>query len=196
MCRVRGWNLSYESLTSFDARKKLRELKFEDAAFWNELSVEMVAADLPAPDDIVEEDIVDEGDTDEIGDDSSIGFAKVIRAVVDEGTVALRVVGTQEDGGLVQEALAEDDNEEPVFQGEFAEDKCEEPVIDAMADNRHKLGVHTGIANDSYPGTSRNTGAVESGPEQQGRGRRKRVSNRQFTNFICHNDNKDSDVEG
>ena len=79
---------------SFDAQKKLCELKFEDAAFWNELSVEMVAADLPAPDDIVEEDIVDEGDADEIGDDSSIGFAKVIRAVVDEGTVALRVVGT------------------------------------------------------------------------------------------------------
>ena len=181
---------------SFDAQKKVHELKFEDVAFWNELSVEVVAADLPTPDNIVEEDIVDEGDTDEIGDDSSIGFAKVIRAIVDEGTVALRVVGTREDGGLVQEALAKDDNEEPVLQGEFAKDKGEEPVIDAMADNRHKLRVHTGIANDSYPGTSRNTGAVESGPEQQGRGRRKRVSNRQFTNFICHNNNEDSDVEG
>ena len=171
-------------------------MKFEDVAFWNELSVEMVATNLPAPDDIVEEDIVDEGDADEIGDDSSIGFAKVIRAVVDEGTVALRAVGTREDGGLVQEALAEDDNEEPVFQGEFAEDKCEEPIIDAMADNWHKLGVHTGVANDSYLGTSRNTGAMESGPEQQGRGRCKRVSNRQFTNFIHHNDNEDSNVEG
>ena len=65
-----------------------------------------------------------------------------------------------------------------------------------MADNQHKLGVYTGVANDSYLGTSRNTGAMESGPEQQGHGRRKRVSNRQFTNFSHHNDNEDSDVEG
>ena len=136
--------------------------------------MEMVAADLPAPDNIMEEDIVDKGDANEIGDDSSIGFAKVIRAVVDKGTVALRAVGTREDGGLVQEALAEDDNKEPIFQGAFAKDKGEEPIIDAMADNWHELRVHTGVANDSYPGTSRNTGAMESGPEQQGHSRHKR----------------------
>ena len=155
----------------------------------------MVATDLPTPNEIMEEDIVDEDDVDEIGDDSSIGFAKVIRAIIDEGTAVLKVVGTQEDGGLVQEALAEDNGKEPIVKETFAEDTGEEPVdfIDAMVDN--KLGVHTGVADDSYPGASRNTGTAESQPEQQGCGRWKRVSNRQFMNFIHHNNNKDSDAE-
>ena len=74
----------------------------------------MVATDLPAPNEIMEEDIIDECDINKIGDDSSIGFAKVIRAVIDKGTVVLRAVATQEDGGLVHEALAEDDSEEPI----------------------------------------------------------------------------------
>ena len=94
MCCIHGWNLLYESLMSFDVQKKLCELKFEDPTFCNELSVEMVAADLPAPDKIMEEDIVDKGDVNEIGDVGSIGFAKVIRAMVDKGTAVLRVVGT------------------------------------------------------------------------------------------------------
>ncbi|KAF8193422.1 hypothetical protein BJ912DRAFT_241100 [Pholiota molesta] len=33
MCTVRGWNLSYSSLTSFEAREKLRNLKEEDREF-------------------------------------------------------------------------------------------------------------------------------------------------------------------
>ena len=97
----------------------------------------------------VEEDIIDEGDIDKIGDDSSIGFARVIRAVIDEGTVVLRAVGTWEDEGLVQEALAEDDSEELIVQEAFAKDTGEVPMdfIDAMVDN--KLRVLTGVADDS-----------------------------------------------
>ena len=84
MCRVNGWNLSYESLTSFEARKKLRDLKVDDPEFWNELSAEMVASNQPASNEVVPEDMVDEGDHDEYGDDSSIGLATVVKAVVDE----------------------------------------------------------------------------------------------------------------
>jgi hypothetical protein len=68
-------------------------LKVEDPAFWNELVVEMVASDLPAPNEIVLEDTIDKGDDDEYGDDSSIGLAIVVKAVVDEGTAALKAVG-------------------------------------------------------------------------------------------------------
>ncbi|KAG2130398.1 hypothetical protein DEU56DRAFT_740628 [Suillus clintonianus] len=38
MCRVREYNLSYESLTGFAARDKLRKLKSEDPHFWEELT--------------------------------------------------------------------------------------------------------------------------------------------------------------
>ena len=65
-----------------------------------------------------------------------------------------------------------------------------------MADNWHKLRVHTGVADDLYLGALRNTSAVKSQPRQQGCGRHKRVSNRQFTNFIHHNDIEDSNVIG
>lgn len=181
MCRVRGWNLSYESLTSFDARKKLRDLKVEDPTFWNELSGEGVASDLPAPNEDVPEDASDEGDVDEYGDDSSIGLATVVRAVVNEGAAALKAaVGIREDGGLVREAFAEDDNEEPA------------DLIDGMVDNQ--LGVHTGVDSDSHMGTRTNT-AGENNLQKEGRGRRKKTSNKQFSNFIRHDDNEDSDID-
>jgi hypothetical protein len=180
MCRVRGWDLSNESLTSFDARKKLRDLKVEDPAFWNELVVETVASDLPAPNEIVPEDTIDEGDDDEYGDDSSIGLAIVVKAVVDEGTAALKAVGIREDGGLVREAFAEDDNEAPA------------DLIDGMVDKKQR--IHTGDIDGSHLGTRTNT-AADNSPEHQGHGRRKKISNKQFANFIRHDDNEDSDIE-
>jgi hypothetical protein len=39
------------------------------------------------------EDTIDKGDDDEYGDDSSIGLAIVVKAVVDEGTAVLKAVG-------------------------------------------------------------------------------------------------------
>ena len=189
MCRVRGWDISYESLTSFDARKKLRDLKVENPAFWNELSVQTVApdSDLPAPNEIVPEDTLYEGDGDKYGDDSSIGLATVVKAVISEGAVVLKAVGIREDGGLVQEAFAEDgDNEEPHWQ---------EPAdLNGSGKVDKKLGVHTGDIDSSHLDTRTNT-ATNNFPEQQGRGRRKKVSNKQFANFIRHDDNEDSDIE-
>lgn len=38
MCHVRGFNLSYQSLTSYSAREKLRNLKQDNPEFWNELT--------------------------------------------------------------------------------------------------------------------------------------------------------------
>jgi hypothetical protein len=59
MCRVRGFDLSYESLTGFAAREKLRGLKTNDPEFWKELtggdsSVEVAntVPDLPVEDDV------------------------------------------------------------------------------------------------------------------------------------------------
>ena len=112
MCHVCGWNLSYESLTLFDAWKKLRDLKVEDPVFWNELSGEGVASDLPAPEEIVPEDAIDEGDDDAYGDDSSIGLATVVKAIINEGAAALKAVVGIWDGGLTWEAFTEDNNEE------------------------------------------------------------------------------------
>ena len=173
MCHLCGWNLSYESLTSFDAQKKLRDLKVEDPMFWNELSGEGVISDLPAPDEIVPEDAIDEGDDDEYGDDSSIGLATVVKAIVNKGAAALKAaVGIREDGGLVWEAFAEDNNEEPM------------DLINGMVDDGQGDGM----------GTCTNT-AGENLPQKEGRGRRKKISNKQFANFICHDDNEDSDFE-
>ncbi|PPR06566.1 hypothetical protein CVT24_001800 [Panaeolus cyanescens] len=41
-CKVRSWDLSYECLTSFRAREKLRNLKHENPQFWAELSNDVV----------------------------------------------------------------------------------------------------------------------------------------------------------
>ncbi|KAG1793278.1 uncharacterized protein HD556DRAFT_1443709 [Suillus plorans] len=38
MCRVRTFNLLYESLTSYAVREKLRNLKVDDPQFWDELT--------------------------------------------------------------------------------------------------------------------------------------------------------------
>jgi hypothetical protein len=156
-------------------------LKVEDPTFWTELSVETVASDLPAPNEIVTEDTIDKGDDDEYGDDSSIGLATMVKAVIDEGTAMLKVVGIREDGGLVREAFAEDDNKEPA-------DLIDGPE---MVDEKH--GVHTCVIDGSHPGTHTNT--ADNSPEQQGRGRRKKMCNKHFANFIRHNDNKDLDIE-
>ena len=178
MCRVRGWDLSNESLTSFDARKKLRDLKVEDPTFWNDLSVQTVASDLPTPNEAVPEDTLDEGDNDEYGDDSSIGLAAVVKAVVDEGSAVQKAVGIREDGGLVRDVFAEDDsNEEP--------QEVPADLIGGKVDEKH------GAIDGSHTDARTNTAT----PEQQGRGRRKKVSNKQFTNFIRHDDNEDSDIE-
>ncbi|KAF8805765.1 hypothetical protein BYT27DRAFT_7103779, partial [Phlegmacium glaucopus] len=169
MCHVRGWNLSYESLTSFDARNKLRELKVDDPVFWNELLVDLETStsDLPASNKIIPEDIIDEGSDDEYGNDSSIRLAAVVKAVVDKSSAALKAVGIQEDRGLMRETLAEDDNEAPA------------DLFDGWADESHE--TQTGVRRSSHVGTRTNA-AGENLP--QGCGQRKNISNKQFTSSI------------
>jgi hypothetical protein len=61
MCRVKDFNLSYDCLTGYAVRDKLRNLKKTDPEFWKELT----AASVPEPTDgnqIFEEDDVDEPD--------------------------------------------------------------------------------------------------------------------------------------
>ena len=54
MSRVRQWNLSYGSLTSFEAREKLRTLKTEEPVFWGELTAS-TTHDLPCLEEQAEE---------------------------------------------------------------------------------------------------------------------------------------------
>ncbi|KAF8239914.1 hypothetical protein L208DRAFT_1235875, partial [Tricholoma matsutake] len=55
MCCVCEWNLSYECLTSFSARKQLWEMKDTDPEFWKELT-EAKTLDLPTQDITMPED--------------------------------------------------------------------------------------------------------------------------------------------
>jgi hypothetical protein len=54
MCRTGKFNLSYQSLTSFTAREKLRNLKSTNPEFWQELTT--VAHQTIPDDDIIDED--------------------------------------------------------------------------------------------------------------------------------------------
>ena len=67
-------------------------------------------------------------------------------------------------------------------------------LINGIVDK--KQGIHTasGDIDGSHLGTRTNTTADNS-PEHQGHGRRKKISNKQFANFIRHDDNEDSDIE-
>ena len=86
--------------------------------------------------------------------------------------------GEDSDRGLVWETLAEDDNEEPVglING------VDRAVANQVHNSRAQMHAHTNVP-------------IENLPEEQGRGRMKKISNKQFANFICHDDNEDSDIE-
>ena len=71
MCRVRQWNLSYGSLTSYEAREKLRTLKTEESVFWGELTAS-TTHDFPDPEGHIEEDKESVDDEDDKGDDRSL----------------------------------------------------------------------------------------------------------------------------
>ena len=134
-------------------------MKVDDPEFWNELSVEMVASNLPASNEVIPEDMVDEGDHDEYGDDSSIGLATVVKAVVDECAAVqnLKTMGGENsDRGLVQEMLMEDDNEEPVGLIDGADQAVANQVHNSCA-QKH---AHTNVPIENLP--------------EQGHGRRKK----------------------
>ena len=65
-------------------------------------------------------------------------------------------------------------------------------LIDGMVDNGH---VPTGVIDDSDGMGTRTNTASENLPQKEGRGRCKKISNKQFANFIHHDDNEDLDFE-
>jgi hypothetical protein len=111
MSRVRQWNLSYGSLTSFDAREKLRTLKTEEPLFWGELT-ESTTHNLPGLEEQTEEDKEKIDDDNDKGDDSSLEMSAILSALV-TGEVA-RNVSVGGNGGLVSQNEADDVEAEPV----------------------------------------------------------------------------------
>jgi len=114
MCRVRQWNLSYGSLTSYEAREKLRTLKTEEPLFWGELTAS-TTHDLPGLKEHIEEDEERIDDEDDKGDDSSLEMPAILSTIV-TGEVA-RNVSVGGNGGLVSQNEADDVEAEPVEVG-------------------------------------------------------------------------------
>ena len=181
MSRVQGWNLSYESLTSFEARDRMRRLRTEDPEFWKELDEGRVQ--IPRPDEQVFED-APPAEEDDAGDDSSVPLEAVIASVITGQT--MDGVVECNGGGLTLGGSAEEDEEEPSIQvvrkaagnkelptsviSEDVTDKCVEPC-------GTEVGSHDG-----------NSG---------GQGKRKKLANRMYSSssFWHHNDNEASDAE-
>jgi hypothetical protein len=93
MCRTKEWNLSYNCLTGFTARERLRNLKAYDPEFYNELMANRV------PEETTEYPEDDKTLTkDEEGDDSDLPIETVVAHTVDLD-VAASIVETA-DGNL------------------------------------------------------------------------------------------------
>jgi len=80
MCCVHDWNLSYECLTKFAARKKLREMKNTDPEFWKELT-KAKTQDLPVLDVALPEDQIVTADDDNL-DDSELPLSVIIDEII------------------------------------------------------------------------------------------------------------------
>ena len=102
MCRAGQFNLSYQSLTSFNARETLRNLKTTNPEFWRELTGGR-SEDPVNDDQVVDEDDI-EAQAAHYDDDSDLPCDAVIAHVV-HGQVP---VGTEVRAGhLVSTAAAE-----------------------------------------------------------------------------------------
>jgi len=173
---VKIWNLSYESLTSFEAQEKLRGLKIADPDFWNELTLNAICENLPDSNTTIEEDTtVALGDFDDYGDDSSISISTVISEVMKGGA--------GREGGLVPQELAEDEDAEPVDSIDMG------VALDQPTDS----GSHA-----LAPAVETSTAERSLGDRVgERKGKRKRMANRWYAlkSFICHNDDEGSDVD-
>jgi len=104
MCRVKSFNLSYESLTSYAVRDQLCNLKKTDPEFWKELTT----ASTPVannPEQKFDEDDTDEPDTLCFDDDSDV-VCNVVIAHVGKSNVPNGIVTTS-NGNLARAAEAE-----------------------------------------------------------------------------------------
>ena len=104
MCRVRGFNLSYQSLTSFEARERLRSLKSTDPDFYAELSAGRNLGEIKH-DEVVQEDDPEIVGIGEVDDDSDLPCKAVI-AIVTGQPPPMKLL-TAADGSLASAAQAE-----------------------------------------------------------------------------------------
>lgn len=105
MCRVKDSNLSYESLTSYAIRDRLRNLKKTDPDFWKEL----ITGSTPVANNAeqtFDEDNIDESNTASSFDDDSDVICNVIIAQVGKAKLPDGIVATP-DGNLARTAEAE-----------------------------------------------------------------------------------------
>ena len=111
MCHVKEFNLSYNCLTGYAVRDKLRNLKKTDPEFWKELT----AASMPEPTNgngTFKEDNVDVL-SEVFNDDSNLPCNTIIACVTASGLP--ETVSSTEDGNWVSVAQAEsmDNDGEP-----------------------------------------------------------------------------------
>lgn len=122
MCTVRKWDLSYETLRSFDIQEALRHLRDTNAPFWQELTAPRTHdAKLNVGDNVVEDlDQIESDVENEDLDDSDISVKTVLR-VAHQGELSTRRQGhisKHKNGGLTTISAAERLDELPVAEVE------------------------------------------------------------------------------
>src|SRR4051794_27404271 len=110
MCCVKEFNLSYESLTGYDARQRLRNLKITDPEFYETLVTGKIDLDINKGTAVPEDDPEDEVDLPE--DDSNLPCKTIIAHVLAKKLPATVLSGKSQ--GLLSGAQAESFDETPV----------------------------------------------------------------------------------
>lgn len=145
MCRTKEWNLSYNCLTGFTARKRLRNLKAHDPEFYDELMANRV------PEETTEYPEDDETLTkDEKGDNSDLPMETVIAHAVDLD-VAASVVETA-DGNLESSTLADgfDDDNVGFMLDETAEPAEVDPTAFERLPGKRKIRKNPLYSSDAF----------------------------------------------
>lgn len=111
MCAVPDGNLSYESLTSYETRAKLRRLKDENPTFWTELTQK--SGDVIA-EGVEEEASLSDGDIDG-GDDTAVELDSIVAGITGDTLpvgVAIMADGTISASVADSESVLPEDTEE------------------------------------------------------------------------------------
>jgi hypothetical protein len=101
LCRTGHFNLSYASLTSYEARQKLCDLKSADPEFWQQLTQKKVMYSVVVGEDVAEDE-VDGAAVFE--DDSDIPCEAIIANTLRTSLVGIKLTAT---GNIVSAAAAE-----------------------------------------------------------------------------------------
>ncbi|KAJ7748705.1 hypothetical protein B0H14DRAFT_3603971 [Mycena olivaceomarginata] len=142
LCKVREWDISYESLTSLQIRARLRNEEADKTELWKELQGSKADQDLPLESKEVAEDVVDE---EEGPDDSNITPAAVVADVTVSKKRRDCVARKTKGSGLRSAALTDDIDAvpEPMFEAmDGAEEVKEQGTgrpTQAKKPNRHYL---------------------------------------------------------